>query len=199
MVRSRLLLLLLLLPVSCGTDKSANTPAAPAAISAPKTMSQRFNGPAIKQNANGEWPAEMHRFSAYDASRQSAYFNEKSTIAKPYNTGQYAKTEWKGKTNEVPRTAYTGNTDGNRFRKASRIAHDDAHEAGASDVATGTYKTGDYKTSSARENNAKRLDKPSDAATDARRRVFPEPEISSWKEQRAMDMKTTRSILGRDQ
>jgi len=28
--------------------------------------------------------------------------------------------------------------------------------------------------------------------------VFPDPEISDWKQQRALDVKTTKSILGHD-
>ena len=204
-----ILLLSLLFGVSCASHQSgdtAATPASPAAStpastttsSSPKTMSQKFNGPAIKQNANGEWPDDVKKFSAFDSNRKSPYFNEKSSLAKPYKTGEYAKTEWTGNKKDLPKQAYTGNTDGSRFHTSSRIQPDDAHESGNAAVAIpGDYKTGTYKTSTAREAGAKPIAKPSNAIVDQRRRVFPEPEVSSWKQQRALDVKATKSILGR--
>ena len=161
-------------------------------------MSEKFNGPPVKQDANGEWPADVKKFSAYDSDRQTAFFKEKSAIVKPYKTGDYAKTAWAGKLTDVSKPAYTGNTDGSRYRTQSNIQHNDAHEASTSGVATNDYQTGSYKTSAANENQAKRLDKPSDAATESRRHAYPEPEITSWKQQRALDMKTTRGFLGRE-
>jgi len=161
-------------------------------------MSERFNGGPIKQGPNGQWPDSMEKYSASNGNRQSAYFTQTSNIAKPYKTGDYAKTAWAGKINEVAKTAYAGKTDGSRFHTPSRVAQGDARETNAAAVVHDPYKTGDYKTSAARESNAKRLDKPSDAQTDVRRRVFPDPEITSWKEQRALDMKATKSILGRE-
>ncbi|MCX6876539.1 MAG: hypothetical protein NTW21_22425 [Verrucomicrobia bacterium] len=188
-----MLLPLLLLVASCATDKPAA--AAPAASRA--TMSEKFLGPPIKQNANGEWPANMQQVSTFDGQRQSPYFNGKSTIAKPYQTGEYTKTSWWGK-KEVATQPYTGNTDANRLRSTSRLQGLGAREAGTAASIPAPFPTGTYQTSAAREGDAKRFDKPTDAATEARRRVFPEPEISTWKQQRALDVNTTRSILGRD-
>ena len=207
MIRFALLLSLLAIG-ACADHKSAGAAATASAsmasgtaqAAAQKSMSQRFNGPPLKQNSNGEWPDDVSKFSASDSNRVSPYFNEKSTIAKPYKTGQYAKTEWTGKQNAIPKTAYTGSTDGNRFHTASRIQHDDAHESGNAAVTLpGNYKTGSYKTSSAHEAGAKTLDKPANAQVEDRRRVYPEPEVSSWKQQRALDMKTTKGFLGHDE
>jgi len=189
------LLLSLLCIVSCATQPSADTPTTPAAA---KTMSQRFNGPAVKQNANGEWPDDVKKFSAFDSDRKSAYFTEKSTLAKSYKTAAYTKTEWSGKTTDVPNKEYVGNTDGKRFNTPSRIQHDDAHESGTAATLHDDYNTGNFQTSAAHEDGAKRFTKPSNAQVDARRGVFPEPEVTSWKQQRALDMKTTKSILGHD-
>jgi hypothetical protein len=197
MLRS-ILLLSLLFVVSCATNQSATSPATPAATpAAGKTMSEKFNGPAIKQNANGQWPDDVKKTSAFDSDRKSPYFTAKSSVAKPYQTGSYAKTSWWGK-KQVPRQAYTGNTDGNRFRTRSNIQHGGAHETGATPIPGNAYPTSNLTTSTAHEQAAKRLAKPSDAETDVRRRVYPEPEVSSWKQQRAMDVKTTKSILGRE-
>ena len=98
----------------------------------------------------------------------------------------------------MPKQTFGGNTDGSRFQTSSRIQHDSAHESNTTSAALpDDYKTGDFKTSTAHEEGAKRLDKPSNAQVDQRRRVFPEPEVS-WKQQRSLDMKTTRTLLGRD-
>ena len=205
MLRS-ILLLPLLFVVSCASHESSSPSASPSASAAAsaspaagtKTMSQKFNGPAVKQTASGEWPDDVKKFSASDSKRQSPYFNSKSSVAKPYKTGEYAKTEWTGKTKEVPKKDYAGNTDANHFHTPSRIQHDGAHETSTTAATLpGDYKTGDYKTSTAHEQGAKRLAKPSNAIVDSRRRVYPEPEVSSWKQQRALDVKATKSILGR--
>jgi len=181
--------------VACATHPSSDTVVTQAAA---KSMSQRFNGPALKQGANGQWPEDVKKFSAFDSGRKSAYFTEQSALAKSYKTSEYAKTEWSGKTKEVPTKTYSGNTDGQRFNTPSRIQHDGAHESGTAATATDDYKTGTINTSTAHEDGIKRLAKPSNAQVDARRRVFPEPEVSGWKQQRALDMTTTKSILGRD-
>jgi len=202
------LLLSLLLVVSCASHKSSstsasaspNTAASSSTAAGPKTMSQKFNGPPVKQGANGEWPDDVKKFSASDSKRVSPYFNAKSSIAKPYKTGEYAKTEWTGKQKDVPMPAYGGNTDGNRFHTPSRIQHDAAHETSTTTATLpGDYKTGDYKTSTAHEQGAKQLSKPSNAIVDSRRGVYPEPDVVSWKQQRAMDMKTTKGFLGHDE
>lgn len=190
--------LLLLLPVlllaSCAADKSRE--AAPAHER--KSLTEQLSTTkAIKQNAKGEWPDDMKKASSFENNRKSGYFTEKSGIAKPYKTGEYTKTAWGGK-KEVSRQSYTGNTGASSLPKASRLQGLGAREASTAAKTPGSYETGDYKTSAAREGSAKDLDKPSDAETDVRRRVFPEPEISSWKQQRALDVTTTKSILGRD-
>jgi hypothetical protein len=190
-----ILLLLLVFVASCSTDKSASASAAPQAR---KSMSERFNGSAIKQDANGKWPAAMERYSQSDGGRTSPYFTQTSNLAKPYKAGDYAKTAWAGKTTDLPKAAYAGKTDGSRFHTPSRVSAGEAREATSAAVVHDPYQTGDFKTSAARESHAKRIDKPSDAQTDFRRRVTPEPEVTSWQEQRALDMKATKSLLGRE-
>ncbi|MEI6606110.1 MAG: hypothetical protein WCP35_12420 [Verrucomicrobiota bacterium] len=189
------LLPLFLCFVSCATQPSADTSTSPAAA---KSMSQRFNGPPVKQGANGQWPDDVKKFSAYDSDRQSVHFTEASTLTKSYKTTAYAKPEYSGETKEVPSKTYSGNTDGKRFNTPSRIQHDGAHESGTAAAVHDDYQTGDFSTSPAQEDGGKRFGKPSNAQVDARRGVYPEPEVNSWKQQRALDMKTTKSILGHD-
>jgi hypothetical protein len=186
-------LLALLLVASCAKDGAAE----PTATVSRQTMSEKFNGPPIKQKADGKWADDVERTSAFDNNRKSPYFLEKSSAAKPYKTGEYAKSSWWGKT-DVPKRPYTGSTDGKRFQTSSRYQGAGAREASTTAQKHAPYTTGAYKTAAAREGVGKRLDKPSDAETDIRRRVFPDPEMSDWKQQRSLDVKTTKSILGHD-
>ena len=50
----------------------------------------------------------------------------------------------------------------------------------------------------ARETDGKRLDRPSDAETDIRRRVFQQPQIIDYRDQRKLTLQETKSFLGRD-
>jgi hypothetical protein len=187
------LLLSCLLVASCAKDHSAT----PAATPSRQTMSEKFNGPPIKQNADGKWSNDVEKASAFDSKRKSPYFVEKSTVAKAYKTGEYTKTTWWGK-KDVAKPSYAGNTDGTSFQISSRFQGAGANEATTPAKTYAPYQTGTYQTTAAREGAVKHLDKTTDAETDNRRRVFPDPEISDWKQQRALDVKTTKSILGHD-
>ena len=193
-MRNLLPLLPVLLLMSCAADKQAATSAAPER----QSMNQRFRGKTIRPNAKGEWPDEVRKEYALDSGRESAYFSGESKIPKVYKTGEYAKTSWWGKS-EVPRQPYTGNSgEATGYKTTARDQGRGARESNAAATVPDPYQTGDYQTGKAHETGVKRLDHPSDAVTDERRRSFEEPEVMSWKQRRALDMKATKSILGRD-
>ncbi|HSP42364.1 MAG TPA: hypothetical protein VLO11_05800, partial [Luteolibacter sp.] len=99
---------------------------------------------------------------------------------------------------DYDRSSYQGNTDADHLRQASRLEGRSAGEAGRASRGTdGSYQTGGYRTGDARESSASRLDKPSDAETDVRRRVYQPPEIIEWSEQRKLSLEQSRGILGR--
>ena len=66
------------------------------------------------------------------------------------------------------------------------------------DAAGQVYEVGPYQTSTAREQNASRLEHPSDAETDIRRRVYKQPEIIDWEDQKDLSVKDTNRLLGRE-
>lgn len=162
------------------------------------TMSQRLNDKSgYTQDSEGNWKATGGRRSSFESNRESAYFKEGfQGQQKRYKTGDYAKKSWWGN-KEYGRQAYQGKTDGSRFQKDSALAAKNARETGGSARLPGEYRTEGYSTGVARETSGKRLDKPSDAETDVRRRVFTPPSEIDWREQRSMTIGQSKSLLGR--
>ncbi len=100
---------------------------------------------------------------------------------------------------EYAKKVYGGDTDGSRFAKNSRYGGQGAREAGTTARDTGKgYATSDYKTTAAREAGRKEIGRVSKAEADARRKVFAEPEIIDWHDQRALTLDQTRRMLGRE-
>jgi hypothetical protein len=116
---------------------------------------------------------------------------------KTYKAGEYSKKSWWGN-KDFGRQAYTGATDDSRFQKKSRFDGQDSSVTGGETARiSDPYQTGDYATSAARESGNSKLAKPSDAETDSRRRVYQQPEIIHWKQQRSITLDQSRGILGR--
>lgn len=194
-MRDLLLLLPIFLVASCASDKKTAASAPPER----KSMEERFtSGPrTISKNSKGDYPDEVKKEFAMTEGRESPYFKSQSNLVKTYKTGEYAKTTWWGK-KEYERKAYTGNTDGSRFQTTARDQGVTAREANTAAPLPGPYQTGTYQTNAAREAGKNPYRTHSDAETAARRSTYQEPEVMGWKQYRAMDIKTTRSILGRE-
>lgn len=175
--------------VSCASDKGSPPPER-------KSLSQRVeesNG--YTQDANGNWVPKSDKRSSFEAQGESPYF--KGTYAgKEYKAGEYAKKSWWGNKDYQPK-AYAGNTDGSRFMTKSRYDGSGAPESGTAAKIPDPYQTGTYATGAAREAGKGPIAKPSDAESDQRREVFPEPEIIDWREQRSLSIEQSKGILGR--
>jgi hypothetical protein len=179
--------LLVLLPVACA---SHSTPQ-----SAPKTLSQRLeqkNG--YKQDAKGNWVPQNDQRSSFESKGKSPYF-QGTYQKKSYQTDPYTKKSWWGN-KDYGRQPYAGNTDGKHFQKSSGFDGQGALEADTTANIPRAYQTGPYATHAAREASAGHLAKPSDALTDIRRKVYKEPAIIDWKEQRSLSMEQSKGILG---
>ena len=185
--------LLVLLPASCASDSHAGKTTTASATHKP--MSQRLeekNG--YKQDPKGNWVPQNDKRSSLEAKGSSPYFQGKYQ-KNTYQTDTRAKKSWWGN-KEYGRQEYAGNSDGSRFQKPSRLDGKSAHETGASANIPDTYQTGTYATNSARETGRSKLAKPSNAQADLRRKVFKEPEIIDWKEQRSLSVEQSKGILG---
>ncbi len=164
---------------------------------APKRLSERINEKTgFVQDDEGNWKPRVDRRSSFESKGESPYFKGEYA-KKEYKAGEYAKKSWWGnKTYESK--AYQGDTDGSRFAKTSRFDGSQSRDGGKVAREGGTYQTDAYATGKANETGKKRLDHPSDAETDIRRRVFTPPPVVDWESQRNLDMRQTRSILGRE-
>jgi hypothetical protein len=185
---------ILCLPLLLGSCAKDHKPAAPPA--APKPLSQRINETnGYQVDANGNWVPRSDRRSSFESQGESPYFKG-DYRKKNYQAGEYSKKSWWGN-KDYGRQSYQGKTDGSRFRQSSRLDGTSARESGSSARTPGPYQTGSYATDDAREAGVTGIAKPSDAETDVRRRVFQQPDIIDWREQRALSVQESRGILGR--
>lgn len=181
---------MMLLPVACSSH--SGDPATPAPR---KSLSERLDEKnSYKKDAQGNWVPTNNRRSSFESQGESPYFKG-SYDKKNYQTNEYAKKSWWGN-KEYGRKQYGDIPDAGRYQKTSRFDGKGAQEAGASAGQTKTYKTDSYATHAAREADQKGLDKPTDAATDSRRKSYIAPEVIEWKQQRAMDVEQSKGILG---
>jgi hypothetical protein len=186
---------LLLLPVSCASDSGAGKPAA-SATPAYQPMSQRLeqkNG--YTQDTKGNWVPQNDKRSSFESQGKSPYFD--ATYGKTaYRIEPYAKKSWWGN-KHYGRKPYAGNTAGSRFQKTSDSEGRAAPETGSAAAIPGSYQKDSFATGSARESRVHGVTQPTDAETEARRKVYAAPEIIDWREQRSLSLEQSKGILGR--
>ena len=161
-----------------------------------KPLSQRIHETGgYKQDAEGNWMPRSNKRSPYDNVGRSPYFKDTRT-EKQLKPGEYQKKSWWGN-RDFQVSPYQGNTDGSRFQKPSSMQGGPALES--KDVANmpGDYATAGYATSAAREAAVRGITTTSDAETNVRRRVYQQPEVINWREQRPITREQTKSLLGR--
>lgn len=137
--------------------------------------------------------------------RRSSFEGKRSQIAggrdfsgRDYTTKSYRKKRWSGSNRIFGKKEYQGNTDARGYQKEPWFVRKQANSQNKRARADGrAYSVNRFRTGSAREQNGRRIARVSDAETDVRRRVFKEPEIIHWKEQKGMSVKDTNRLLGR--
>jgi hypothetical protein len=174
---------------SCGQQSTTTAPVH-------KTLSQRMdekNG--YTQDSNGNWKPQSDKRSPFESKGQDPNFAGKKFEAKAYKTGDYAKKSWWG-SKQYDHKAYAGNTDATRFQKTSDLQGKGAREANTAADIPDRYQTGSYATNSAREASATAIKKPSNDLIENRQKVFKQPEIIDWRQQRTLSMDQSKGILG---
>lgn len=192
-VRHFALLSLLAFVTSCGSGKSdSGSPPSRA------TLSERLSeNNGYQQDSKGNWVPRNDRRSQFESKGESSFAN-KSFGKKDYKAGDFAKkTWWGGKSYE--RKPYAGNTDGSHFSRPSSLQGQGAREATRQFSTPGPYDTGSYATTAARESSASAITTPTKARDQVERRakVFQQPEIIDYREQRNLSLDQSKGLLGR--
>jgi hypothetical protein len=104
-----------------------------------------------------------------------------------WGSKDYAKQVYQGETGGGDRFLTQAREGTRGAREGTMMSRENSRGFQASEVAGGE----------ARENRQANLSKPSDAETDVRRRVYPQPEIRNWRTQRGLTVDETRGMLGR--
>jgi hypothetical protein len=180
------------LAVSCASDTTKEKPAPTR-----KSLGERLSeNDGYAKDSEGNWKPRSDKRSPYENVGQDPNFVKNGVKKKEYKTGDYSKKSWWG-SKEYDRKAYGGKTDGSRFAKSSTLGEKGAREANTTAKIQEDYQTSSYATSDAREGSRQPIAKPSNDAIENRRKVFAEPEIIDWKEQRSLSMDQSKGILGR--
>lgn len=162
-----------------------------------RSLSQRLNEQVqFKQNADGQWAPDSDRRSSFESQGSSPYFKG-NVEKKEYQSTAFQKKPFWGRSDYTGKSDYQVSEDGDRFRQTSLFAQGNAKESQQAARTTGTYATSNVSKGAAREGSARRLDRPSDAETDVRRRVFAQPQVLNSRSGRSMSVEQSNSILGR--
>jgi hypothetical protein len=170
-----------------------------AEASRPRSMNDRFNSRGKEgyfQDSEGNWKINNNKRSSFETAGEAS-MAKREYHAGTYNAGSVQKKSWWGDTSHE-KPAYQGNTDASRFLTRAPDAGKSARESGTTSLFS--HKAMEKKQIDgklANEQSRGDIGTSSDAETDIRRDVFPEPAITDWRQQRAMDIKDTKSILGR--
>ena len=180
---------------SCAKDTPSKEPAASPTPAAHRTLSERLSeSNGYQQDASGNWKPQIDRRSSFET-KGASQFASKSYQKSAYKTADYAKTSWWGN-KSYDRKSYAGNTDGSRFKETSKFQKQDAPEATTKADLSKPFETSEYSTQAAREMGKKSIKTTSNSIVDKRRKVFAQPDIIDWNEQRRLSIDQSKSLLG---
>ena len=153
-----------------------------------------FQNSDIQRDENGNFKGGKR--SRYDGLMNNSFGG--GVTRAPYRGNTvYQAPRWNGAASGRPQP-YSGSTDGSRFHTSSRFQSTRAPQGSQRSPYEGaTARTSTYRTGRAPEHAATRLEKPADAWTQFRRRVYPEPTIIPEADYNRLTVEQTRSILGR--
>jgi hypothetical protein len=181
---------------SCAKDAPSKESTASPTPAAHRTLSERLSeSNGYKQDATGNWKPQNDRRSSFET-KDKSQFASKSYQKSAYKTGDYAKTSWGG-SKSYDRKSYTGNTDGSRFKETSKFQHQDAQETTTEADLSKPFQTSEYATQAADEMGKNSVKTSSNSIADKRRKVFIQPRVIDWNEQRRLSLEQSKSLLGR--
>ncbi len=179
-----------ILSASCASDTEDKDAPSPH-----KTFSERMNeGNGYKKDTKGNWKPISNKRSSFE-NQNEPNIGQRNYKKQEYKAGDYAKKSWWGD-KEYKRQTYAGNTDGSRFQKSSNLQGKGARETSTTFDSPDAYATHSYTTGAAREAKAAAIQKTTNDKIENRRKVFSQPEIIGWRQQRAISMEQSKGLLG---
>ena len=183
-----------LLLVACGSHASSGSSPA-AAESGHKMLSERINERnGYKQDADGNWKPQVDKRSEYESKSDNQNY-KKDYAKQAYKSGDYVKKSWWGN-KSYSHQSYSSQSEGDGFQKTSNLQTRNARETGANASIPNAYQTGSYGTGSAHESAATAVKSGASSSIEDRQRVYQQPEIIDWKEQRGLSMEQSKGLLG---
>jgi hypothetical protein len=171
------------------------------------SLTERLSGGSpfvFSQDAAGNWkaPQNSKRSEFESGERDNGMFKGRfagKQFAGAGATNEMAKRAWWGGKQDVAKRGFAG-AGADAASRMVKTADWQGQENASLEVKAretdGRFATGGFATKAAREGAAERLGHPVDAQTETRRRVYTEPEIMSWEEQRRMSLGETKRLLG---
>lgn len=154
---------------------------------------ERFS---VGKDKDGNPVMKSDRRSSLEGKR-SMMASNRDFSGKDYTKESYRKKRWLRNT-VFGRKQYEGNTDASQYKREPWFVQKQARASGQRARADGkSYRVNPFRTSGAREQSGRRIARTADAETTVRRRVFKQPDIIHWKEQRGLTIKDTNRKLGR--
>lgn len=181
-----------------GACNSGTKPEETAGTTVPthRTLNQRMSeNNGYKQDANGNWKPQTDRRSSFETMGQDPS-GKKQLRKREYQAGDFAKKSWWGN-KSYGRESYTGNTDASRLKTQSQAEGKMAPETSTQMAKSERYDTATYATGDARERRGSAIEKGSVDEIENRRKVFQQPEVIDWREQRSLSLDESRGFLGR--
>lgn len=153
---------------------------------------------SIGKDENGNPVMKSDRRSTFEG-KQSSIAGHRDFRGKDYTSKSYRKKRWGGNTLFGGNKKYSGNTDANKYRNQPWFVQQQSRALAQRSRAEGKgyRKLGLFRTTQAREQSGRRLSRPQDAETNVRRRVYKQPGITHWKEQKGLSVGDTNRMLGR--
>lgn len=167
------------------------------------SLTERLSGGSpfvFSQDAEGNWKApQSGKRSEFESGDRNNPMFKGDFAGKQYagSRGEVQKRAWWGTQGEVAKPAFATPDAASRLGKTARWqGQENTGLTGKARESNNRFATEGFATTAAREVNSERLAHPADAQTETRRRVYPEPEIMSWEEQRRMSVGETKRLLG---
>lgn len=188
----------LALMLSQCADKDTDSNAASEAAK-PRTMNERFNNRGKEgyyQDSEGNWKIQNDKRSSFETVGRSSLDNRQYS-GKSYNPGTVQKKSWWGDTSHA-RPAYAGNTAAPQYQKTANASGKNANEGGTKSLfSRKSVTTNRLDSRSANENSSAAIKTNKATQNETTRSSLEQADIIDWKEQRALQLKDTKSWLNK--